>query len=435
VSAGAPPTVLIRDLIRHLSQPVCVAGWVTHVRSSGKVRFLVVRDGTGELQAVGRAGGAPDHVLDQMSALSQETSVRVFGVAEADPRSPGGVELRVSSVEVVGTADGYPITPKEHGTDFLMDHRHLWVRSRRQAAALRLRSRVAHAIRAFLDDAGFVLTDPPILTPSAAEGTTSLFAVDYFGEPAYLSQSGQLYVEATAMALGRVYSFGPTFRAEKSKTRRHLMEFWMVEPEIAFCGFEENLVWQERLVEHVVADVLKHARPDLEVLGRDLTPLQRVVAPFPRISYDEAVERLNRAGFPLAWGDDFGAPEEVALADMFDRPVFVHRFPTAMKAFYMEPDPERPEVALAADLLAPEGYGEIVGGSERIHDADLLVRRLKEHGLDPDAYEWYVDLRRYGTVPHSGFGLGLERLVAWIGGLDHLRETIPFPRTLTRMWP
>lgn len=425
----------IEQLPQHIGAPVRVAGWVTHVRSSGKVRFATLRDGTGELQVVARAQEGQDALLESLASLTQEAAVVVAGVVSADPRSPGGVELRATAVSVIGPSDAYPISPKEHGVDFLMDHRHLWVRSSRQAAALRLRARVAHAIRMFLDDAGFVLADPPIITPAAAEGTTSLFGLDYFGEPAFLSQSGQLYMEALAMALGRVYSFGPTFRAEKSKTRRHLMEFWMVEPEIAFCEFEENLEWQERLVSYVVADVLAHRAAELSVLGRDTAVLERVEPPFPRISYDEAVERLSAAGFAVRWGDDFGSPEETALAGMFDRPVFVHRFPTRQKAFYMQPDPERPDVALAADLLAPEGYGEIVGGSQRIHDQDLLMSRLTEHGLDPATYAWYLDLRRYGSVPHSGFGLGLERLVAWIGGLEHVRETIPFPRTLNRVWP
>ncbi len=428
-------TRAIAELAEHIGAPVRVAGWVTHVRSSGKVRFCALRDGSGELQVVARAQEAPDALLAQMAVLTQETAVVVAGLVRADPRAPGGVELAATELTVVGPSEGYPIAPKEHGVEFLMDHRHLWVRSSRQTAALRLRARIAHALRAFLDDRGFVLTDPPILTPSAAEGTSTLFEVDYFGEPAFLSQSGQLYLEATAMALGRVYSFGPTFRAEKSKTRRHLTEFWMLEPEMAFCDFEENLEWQERLVAYVVADVLTHRRAELAVLGRDTTVLERVEPPFPRISYDEAIERLAAAGFPVAWGDDFGSPEETALAGMFDRPVFVHRFPTRQKAFYMQPDPLRPEVVLAADLLAPEGYGEIVGGSQRIHDEALLAARLAEQGLDPAQYSWYRDLRRYGSVPHSGFGLGLERLVAWIGGLEHVRETIPFPRTLNRVWP
>ena len=429
---GAEP---IASLERHIGAAVRVAGWVTHIRSSGKVRFLTIRDGSGDLQVVARASDAEHPLLARIASLTQEASVIVEGVVRSDPRSPGGVELAATDVRVLGSSDGYPIAPKEHGVDFLMDHRHLWVRSSRQTAALRLRARIVHALRAFLDDNGFVLTDAPILTPAAAEGTSTLFGVDYFGEPAFLSQSGQLYLEATAMALGRVYSFGPTFRAEKSKTRRHLTEFWMVEPEMAFCEFEENLEWQERLVAHVVADVLAHQQTELAVLGRDTTALERVRAPFPRIAYDEAIERLAAAGFPVVWGDDFGSPEETALASLFDRPVFVHRFPTQQKAFYMQPAPARPEVALAADLLAPEGYGEIVGGSQRIHDVALLTARLLEHGLDPSAYSWYLDLRRYGSVPHSGFGLGLERLVAWIGGLEHVRETIPFPRTLNRVWP
>jgi asparaginyl-tRNA synthetase len=316
-----------------------------------------------------------------------------------------------------------------------MDHRHLWVRSPKQAAILRVRARIVHAIRHFLDDHGFILTDPPIITPVAAEGSTTLFGLDYFGVPAYLSQSGQLYLEALAMALGRVYSFGPAFRAEKSKTRRHLTEFWMVEPEIAFCDFEQSLWWQEHLIAAVVGDIVSHCSGDLVALGRPLEVLQRVVPPFPRISYDEALELLGRQGMTLAWGEDFGAAHETALADMFDRPVFVHRFPEVTKAFYMKPDPERPEVVLAADLLAPEGYGEIAGGSQRIDDLALLERRLTEHRLSPEVYRWYVDLRRYGSVPHSGFGLGLERLVAWIAGLDHVREALPFARTLTRVRP
>jgi asparaginyl-tRNA synthetase len=353
----------------------------------------------------------------------------------ADPRAPGGVEISLTRLCVLSESPDYPIQPKEHGVDFLMDHRHLWIRSPRQAAILRIRSRIIHTIRNFLDDEGFVVTDPPIITPAAAEGTTTLFEIDYFGEPAYLSQSGQLYLEALAMALGRVYSFGPTFRAEKSKTRRHLMEFWMVEPEIAFCEFEENLEWQERLVSHVVQTVLHECQEELKTLNRDVSRLAAVIPPFPRITYDEAVERLNQAGYGIDWGEDLGAPHETALAEMFDRPVFLTHFPKAIKAFYMQPDPERPDRVLAADLLAPEGYGEIVGGSQRIHDLSVLEARMRETGLDPERYQWYLDLRRYGSVPHSGFGMGLERLVAWIAGLEHVRETIPFPRTLNRVWP
>jgi asparaginyl-tRNA synthetase len=425
----------VRDLLARVGGEVEIAGWVTHHRSSGKVQFVTVRDGTGVVQVVLRLDQVDEASWAASRELTQETSVVVAGLVTADPRAPGGVELQGRRLMVVGRSVDYPITPKEHGIDFLMEHRHLWVRTPRQAAVLRLRARVVHAIRAFLDDHDFVLADPPIITPAAAEGTTTLFGLDYFGERAYLSQSGQLYMEALAMALGRVYSFGPTFRAEKSKTRRHLMEFWMVEPEMAFCDFEENLWWQEQLIAAVVADVAAHCRPELQLLGRSMDALGRVTPPFPRLSYDEALDRLRAAGFTVAWGEDFGAPEETYLSRLYDRPVFIHRFPTRLKAFYMQPDPERPEVVLAADLLAPEGYGEIVGGSQRIHDAALLERRLAEHGLSPDTYAWYLDLRRYGSVPHSGFGLGLERLVAWIGGLEHLRETIPFARTLTRVWP
>jgi asparaginyl-tRNA synthetase len=425
----------VRDLPALVGRETEIAGWVTHHRSSGKVQFITVRDGTGVVQVVLREDQVDEPSWSASRELAQETAVVIGGLVTADARAPGGVEMRGRRLTVVGRSVDYPISPKEHGIDFLMEHRHLWVRAPRQAAVLRLRARVIHAIRAFLDDHGFVLADPPIITPAAAEGTTTLFGLDYFGEPAYLSQSGQLYMEALAMALGRVYSFGPTFRAEKSKTRRHLTEFWMVEPEIAFCGFEENLWWQEQLVAAVVADVAAHCRPELELLGRSLEALEQVVPPFPRLSYDEALDRLRAAGFPLTWGEDFGAPEETYLSRLYNRPVFIHRFPAALKAFYMQPDPHRPEVVLAADLLAPEGYGEIVGGSQRIDDAALLERRLAEHGLSPQTYSWYLDLRRYGSVPHSGFGLGVERLVAWIGGLEHLRETIPFARTLTRVWP
>lgn len=427
--------VAVRDLPGSVGEQVSVSGWITNRRSSGKIHFIELRDGTGTVQMVVRANEVDPDLFQRLDHLTQETAVHVTGRVTQDPRAPSGVELQVAALEVVGESPDYPITPKEHGVDFLMDHRHLWVRAPRQAAILRLRARIVHATRDFLDSNGFILADPPIITPAAAEGTTTLFGLDYFGEPAFLSQSGQLYMEALAMALGRVYSFGPTFRAEKSKTRRHLMEFWMVEPEMAFCDFEENLRWQERLIAHVVQDILGHCRQELRELNRDIQALERVSLPFPRVSYDDALGLLARQGFSLAWGEDFGAPEETALAAMFDRPVFVHRFPAAMKAFYMKPDPARPDVALAADLLAPEGYGEIVGGSQRIDELEQLSARLHAHGLPLEVYRWYMDLRRWGSVPHSGFGLGLERLVAWIGGLDHVRETIPFARTLNRVWP
>jgi asparaginyl-tRNA synthetase len=394
-----------------------------------------VRDGTGEVQVVVRAGKTVWRGLENLEELEQECALSIEGAVRSDPRAPSGVEVDAVKFVRLAPSPHYPIQPKAHGVDFLMEHRHLWVRSPRQAAILRIRARIIQAIRRFLDDHGFILADPPIITPAAAEGTTTLFSLDYFGEPAYLSQSGQLYMEALAMALGRVYAFGPTFRAEKSKTRRHLMEFWMVEPEIAFCQFEENLAWQESLVSFVVQDVLHHMSAELKTIGRETERLSRVEPPFPRITYDEALERLRAVGLPLTWGEDLGAPHETALAEMFDRPVFLTHFPSAIKAFYMQPDPARPEVVLAADLLAPEGYGEIVGGSERIHDLDLLLQRMKDHNMDPDNYAWYLDLRRYGSVPHSGFGMGVERVVAWVCGLDHVRETIPFARTLNRVWP
>ncbi|PSR23801.1 MAG: asparagine--tRNA ligase [Sulfobacillus acidophilus] len=426
----------IAELDQHINDTVCIRGWVTHFRSSGKIHFLMVRDGTGEVQVVLRPGGdQPPQGEPEVGAFGIESSVEVWGHVHDDVRAPAGVELQATNVCLLGPSVDYPIQPKAHGVDFLLDHRHLWIRSPRQIAILRVRARIVHAIRQFLDDAGFVLADPPILTPAVAEGTTTLFGIDYFGQPAFLSQSGQLYMEALALALGRVYSFGPTFRAEKSKTRRHLMEFWMVEPEIAFCDFTENMVWQERLLAHVVEDVRIHCQEELNQLGRDVSALQRVSIPFPRITYDDAIVRLNQAGITIRWGEDLGAPHEAALAAMFDKPVFVTHFPEAIKAFYMQPDPARPEVVLASDLLAPEGYGEIIGGSERIYDLDLLLKRLKEHSMDAKDYSWYIDLRRYGSVPHSGFGMGLERVVAWICGLEHVRETIPFPRTLNRMWP
>ncbi|MDA8204992.1 MAG: asparagine--tRNA ligase [Thermaerobacter sp.] len=428
--------VRIEELNHLIGEEVEVQGWMTHFRSSGKIHFLMLRDGTGQVQAVIKAHDDLDPSgSNSWDGLEQESALRIHGLVRADRRAPSGVELDAQAVEVIAFSRDYPIQPKEHGVDFLMAHRHLWVRSPRQAAILRIRARIVHAVREFLDQNGFVLADPPIITPAAAEGTTTLFGIDYFGEPAFLSQSGQLYLEALAMALGRVYSFGPTFRAEKSKTRRHLTEFWMIEPEMAFCEFEESLVWQEQLLTHVVQDVLTYRQAELRQLERDTAVLQRVATPFPRITYDEALERLNQAGLALSWGEDLGAPHETALAEMFDRPVFVTHYPKAFKAFYMQPDPGRLEVVLAADLLAPEGYGEIIGGSQRIHDLDLLVARLRENEMNPDDYSWYLDLRRYGSVPHSGFGMGLERVVAWICGLEHVRETIPFARTLNRVWP
>ncbi len=431
-------TVEIIHAHEHIGDIIALQGWVTHYRSSGKIHFVIVRDGTGVIQCVVKSPSVKFRsagIVHGWDDLSQETAVQVVGRIREDQRAPIGVELDIESLTVVGDSDGYPIAPKEHGVDFLMEHRHLWVRSPRQTAILRIRAAVIHATRNFLDDNGFVVADPPIITPAAAEGSTTLFPIDYFDDRAFLSQSGQLYMEALAMALGRVYSFGPTFRAEKSKTRRHLTEFWMVEPELAFCEFEENLEWQERLVSYIVSFVLKTCQTELAAIGRDTARLQKISSPFPRITYDEALDRLNAAGFAIGWGEDMGAPHETALAEMFDRPVFVTHFPVSLKAFYMQPDPVRPNVALAADLLAPEGYGEIIGGSQRIHDLDLLLARMEEYHLDAGLYEWYTDLRRYGSVPHSGFGMGVERMVAWICGLEHVRESIPFARTLNRVWP
>lgn len=427
----------IGQLLEHIGESVTVQGWMTHFRSSGQIHFLMMRDGTGIVQAVIKESDRQVTLTGAANwdVLEQENGVRVTGRVRADHRAPSGVELDCLAVEILAKSPYYPIQPKEHGVDFLMEHRHLWIRSPRQAAILRVRARIIHAIRNFLDDHGFVVADPPIITPAAAEGTTTLFGIDYFGEPAYLSQSGQLYLEALAMALGRVYSFGPTFRAEKSKTRRHLTEFWMVEPEMAFCEFEESLQWQENLLSTVVGQVLKECRSELNQLGRNLEALERVTAPFPRVTYDDALKRLASVNMALSWGEDLGAPHEVALAAMFEKPVFLTHFPASIKAFYMQPALGRPQVVLAADLLAPEGYGEIIGGSQRIHDLELLIERLEENNMDPKDYAWYLDLRRYGSVPHSGFGIGLERVVAWVCGLEHVRETIPFARTLNRVWP
>lgn len=428
-------TCFIRDAGRHVGQTVKIGCWMYNRRSSGKIQFLQLRDGTGTIQAVVVKNEVPADVWEACSSLSQESSLYAVGIVREDPRSPSGYELALTGVDIIQVAEGYPITPKEHGIDFLLDHRHLWLRSQRQRAILVIRDRVIRSIRDFLAEEGFVQVDPPILTPSAAEGTTNLFHTKYFDEDAYLSQSGQLYLEAAAMALSRVYSFGPAFRAEKSKTRRHLIEFWMVEPEMAFVEHEESLRIQERLVARAVRDVLRDCRRELDVLKRDVSRLEKVEVPFPRITYDEAVAFLQRNGHSIRWGDDFGAPHETAIAEAFDRPVFITHYPAAAKAFYMKPDPARPEVVLCADLIAPEGYGEIVGGSQRIDDPALLERRFAEHGLSPDTYGWYLDLRKYGTVPHSGFGLGLERTVAWICGLEHVREAIPFPRMLYRLYP
>lgn len=432
---GERTVARIAEVGAHVGETVEIRGWLYNKRSSGKIVFLIVRDGSGLLQCVGSLQDLGEDAFRRAEGLNQEASVIVTGTVRADRRAPGGYELSLAAVELVGDSVDYPITHKEHGVDFLMDHRHLWLRTPRQTAILRIRAEITAALQEFLNERGFVRVDGPILTPNAVEGTTTLFETDYFGEKAYLTQSSQLYAEAAAMALGKVYTFGPTFRAEKSKTRRHLIEFWMLEPEMAYATHEDNLRLQEELVSHVVQRVLERRADDLATLGRDTRSLERVRPPFPRITYAEALDLLREKGLDLPWGEDFGAPHETAIAESFDRPVFVERFPVEVKAFYMQPDPADPRVALCADLLAPEGYGEIIGGSERIHDFDLLERRIRGHGLPIEVFDWYLDLRKYGSVPHSGFGLGLERTVAWICGLEHVRETIPFPRLLNRLRP
>ena len=413
-----------------------VKGWLLTKRSSGGVQFLIVRDGTGMIQATVHKDEVAEKVFEDADKLTQESSIIIKGTVKEDRRAPGGYEIRVKDLQIVHLAEReYPLAKKEHGIDFLMRFRQLWIRSPRQFAILKIRAEVVKACRDFLDENGFTLTDSPILTPAAVEGVATLFEVPYFGDKAFLTQSGQLYVEATIAAFGKVYCFGPTFRAEKSKTPRHLTEFWMVEPEMAFCGFEENLKLQEDMVTYIVRRVLERRSRELAVLKRDVKPLKKVEPPFDRISYTEAVEMLQRAGHKIEWGEDLGAPHERFISLQFEKPVFVHRYPAKAKAFYMQPDPQDPKVVLCADLMAPEGYGEIIGGSQRIHDLKLLEQRIEEFGLPKEAYEWYLDLRRYGSVPHSGFGLGLERTVMWICKLKHIRETIPFPRTITRIYP
>jgi asparaginyl-tRNA synthetase len=428
-------TTVIGKVSDFVGQTVRIGCWVHNKRSSGKIQFLQLRDGTGFIQGVLVKSETEELVWETAGKLTQESSLYVVGTVREEPRSPSGYEMSVTGVEILQLTEDYPITPKEHGVDFLMDHRHLWLRSPRQRAIMVVRSRIIRAIQEFFDDRGFYLVDPPILTPSSCEGTTNLFHTKYFDEDAYLTQSGQLYMEAAAMALGKVYSFGPTFRAEKSKTRRHLIEFWMIEPEMAFVDHEENLRVQEQFVSHIVQTVLRDCASELKTLERDTSKLQNIVAPFPRITYDDAIRFLQENGFDIPWGEDFGAPHETAIAEAYDKPVFITHYPTQIKAFYMKPQPDRPEVVLCADMIAPEGYGEIIGGSQRIDDPQLLAERFNEHELSEEAYQWYLDLRKYGSVPHSGFGLGLERTVAWICGLDHVRETIPFPRLLYRLYP
>ena len=426
----------IEEIAQDEGRSVTLRGWLHNRRSSGKIHFLTVRDGTGFIQAVMSKAAVGEEVFLQAGHLGQETAVVVEGEVRADARAPGGYELDVIGMRVVGQTRDYPITPKEHGVDFLLDRRHLWIRSERQHAILRIRHTVINAVRDFLNTQGFILADTPIFTPAACEGTSTLFPVPYYDHAtAFLTQSGQLYNEANAMALGRVYSFGPTFRAEKSKTRRHLTEFWMVEPEMAYATLDDAIDLAEAMIMAVVSRVLETRGRELETLERDRGPLEAVRTPFPRISYDEAVHVLQDHGRPVEYGDDFGGPDETLLAEQFDRPVAVHRYPSAAKPFYMKPDPERPELSLSVDILAPEGYGEIVGGGQRLDDLDLLLRRISEHGLPQEAFEWYLDLRRYGSVPHAGFGMGIERVVAWICGVEHVRETIPYPRMLYRLTP
>lgn len=428
--------VSISEVNKYVGQEVTIGAWLDNKRSSGKIAFLQLRDGTGFIQGVMVKSEVDESIFQKAKSLSQETSLFVTGVIQEDSRSSFGYELLVSDIEIIHEASNYPITPKNHGTEFLMDHRHLWLRSRRQHAVMKIRNEIIRATYEFFNSHGFVKIDPPILTGSAPEGTTELFHTKYFDEDAFLSQSGQLYMEAAAMALGKVFSFGPTFRAEKSKTRRHLIEFWMIEPEMAFYNFEDSLKVQEEYVAFIVQSVLKNCSLELERLGRDTTKLEKVVAPFPRITYDDAIEFLHEQGFDdIQWGDDFGAPHETAIADHFDQPVFITKYPTKIKPFYMQPDPANDELVLCADMIAPEGYGEIIGGSERIHDFESMKKRMEEHQLPLEAYEWYLDISRYGSVPHSGFGLGLERTVAWIAGVEHVRETIPFPRLLNRLYP
>jgi asparaginyl-tRNA synthetase len=430
--------IRIEDAGRHVGEEVTLHGWIHNKRSSGKIQFLIVRDGSGYIQGVLARNAVSPEIYAAAETLTHESSVIVTGKIREDSRAPGGYEMDltgVQPVQVVSKDSPFPITPKEHGIEFLMDQRHLWIRSTRQRAILKIRHEIIKAVRDFFDDNGFTLCDTPILTPAACEGTSTLFEVKYFDETAFLTQSGQLYGEATAAALGRVYNFGPTFRAEKSKTRRHLTEFWMVEPEVAYATVEDTMDLAEQMISFMVQRVLSKRTEELKVLERDTAKLEKIVPPFPRISYDEAVEILQKNGSEIQWGTDFGGGDETIVSQQFDRPVMVHRYPAAIKAFYMEPDPARPEVALCVDVLAPEGYGEIIGGGQRMSSYELLEQRLREHELPREAFEWYLDLRKYGSVPHAGFGMGIERAVTWICGLEHVRETIPFPRMLYRLKP
>jgi len=429
------PDIMIDAVGQHVGQEVTIRGWLRSRRDSGKLHFLTIRDGTGDLQAIVSKKTVGDDQFAVSVGLTQESSLVVTGQLRQDPRAPGGHELDVTRIEALQIAQPFPIQPKEHGVGFLMEHRHLWLRSHRQHAILRIRHEIIRASRNFFDERGFTLVDAPIFTPNACEGTTTLFQTQYFDETAYLTQSGQLYSEATAAAFGKVYCFGPTFRAEKSKTRRHLMEFWMVEPEVAFAQLADMMELSEQFLTYIVQRVLEARRQELAVLERDIAKLEAVKPPFPRLTYEEAIRLLQQKNNPTQLGDDFGGDEETIISQQFERPVIIHRYPTALKAFYMQPDEARSDLALCMDVLAPEGYGEIIGGGQRIHDAELLRARLKEHHLPEDAFKWYLDLRQFGSVPHAGFGMGIERAVAWICGLEHVRETIPFPRMLYKLYP
>ena len=428
--------VYIEDLSKHVGEKVTLKGWLYNKTAKGKLKFLILRDGTGYCQCVVFKGNVSEEMFEEAGNLSQESSFEVTGTVKEEKRSVGGYELDVNEIKIIATAEEYPITPKEHGIEFLIDHRHLWLRSKRQVAIMKIRHRIVKAVRDFFDSRGFTLMDPPIITPNACEGTSTLFEMDYFElGKAYLTQSGQLYGEAGAMAFGKIYTFGPTFRAEKSKTRRHLTEFWMIEPEMAFYNLDDDMDLAEEFLEYIVGCVLEDKKEELEILERDTQKLENVKRPFPRITYDDAVEILKKNGVDFEWGDDFGGADETIISNQFDRPVMVHRYPSQVKAFYMKRDPEREELALAVDVLAPEGYGEIIGGSQREDSLEKLVERINEHKLPMSFFEWYLDLRRFGSVPHSGFGLGLERLITWICGIEHIRETIPFPRMIYRNTP
>jgi asparaginyl-tRNA synthetase len=444
MDTSAATITTIREVGKHDGETVTIRGWLYNLRESGKLLFPQFRDGSGIIQGVVVKSQVSPELWESIKTLTQESSVIVTGKVRADKRAPSGYEMEITDAKVVQRVnpdEPYPITPKEHGVDFLMEHRHLWVRSQRQAAILRVRAEIIKAARDFFDERGFTLTDPPILTPAACEGTTTLFPVEYFDEQAYLTQSGQLYIEATAMALGKVYSFGPTFRAEKSKTRRHLTEFWMVEPEVAYATLDDLMELAEQFITFIVKRCLEKRRPELETIGRDISKLEKIDTPFPRVAYEDAVKMLQEAHEKglienkFEYGGDFGSPDETYISSQFDRPVMVHRYPAAVKAFYMEPDPQRPDLALCVDVLAPEGYGEIIGGSQRMGSYELLLERIHQHELPEEAFKWYLDLRKFGGVPHSGFGMGIERAVAWICGLEHVRETIPFARMLYRLYP